>query len=66
MEGALVEGNWPEWFVLSRNRGWEQFQKLPRPRAKEENWRFSNVKALDLESFRYPVAVTNADDLILE
>jgi Fe-S cluster assembly protein SufD len=64
MEGALVEGNWPEWFVLSRNRGWEQFQKLPRPRAKEENWRFSNVKALDLESFRYPVAVTNADDLV--
>ena len=28
MEGALVEGQWPEWFVASRQRGWADFQQL--------------------------------------
>ena len=60
IEGALVEGQWPEWFVASRQRGWEDFQKLPAPAAKDEKWRFSNVRALALEAFRYPGAVTDA------
>jgi Fe-S cluster assembly protein SufD len=60
IEGALVEGHWPEWFVASRQRGWEDFQKLPDPAAKDEKWRFSNVRALALEAFRYPGAVTDA------
>ena len=60
IEGALVEGHWPEWFVASRQRGWEDFQKLPAPAAKDEKWRFSNVRALALDAFRYPVAVTDA------
>ena len=59
IEGALVEGHWPEWFVASRQRGWEDFQKLPAPAAKDEKWRFSNVRALALEAFRYPGAVTD-------
>ena len=58
IEGALVEGHWPEWFVASRQRGWEDFQKLPVPAAKDEKWRFSNVRALALDAFRYPGAVT--------
>jgi Fe-S cluster assembly protein SufD len=57
IEGALVEGHWPEWFVASRQRGWEDFQKLPAPAAKDEKWRFSNVRALALDAFRYPGAV---------
>ena len=64
VEGALVEGNWPDWFVASRNRGWEEFQKLPAPGAKDEKWRFSNVKALALDAFRYPGPVTSADSLV--
>jgi Fe-S cluster assembly protein SufD len=60
IEGALVEGHWPEWFLASRQRGWEDFQKLPAPAAKDEKWRFSNVRALALEAFRYPGAVTDA------
>jgi Fe-S cluster assembly protein SufD len=63
IEGALVEGHWPEWFVASRQRGWEDFQKLPAPAAKDEKWRFSNVRALALEAFRYPGAVTDATAL---
>lgn len=59
MEGALIEGQWPEWFVASRRRGWEDFQKLPAPGAKDEKWRFSNVRALDLEPYRYPSAVSD-------
>ena len=57
MEGALVEGQWPEWFVASRQRGWADFQQLPAPVPKDEKWRFSNVKALALDGFRYPAAV---------
>ncbi len=61
LEGALVEGNWPDWFVASRKRGWEEFQKLPAPGAKDEKWRFSDVKALALDAFRYPGPVASAD-----
>ncbi len=64
MEGALVEGSWPDWFVASRQRGWEDFQKLPVPAAKNEMWRFSNVKALALDAFRYPAAVSDAAALV--
>lgn len=64
MEGSLVEGSWPEWFSASRRRGWEEFQALPQPKIKDESWRFSNVKALDLEAFRYPGAVTDGADLV--
>lgn len=63
VEGALVEGRWPEWFVASRQRGWEEFQALPAPGLKDENWRFSNVRGLDLDSFRYPAPVTDAGAL---
>lgn len=64
MEGALVEGHWPQWFVASRQRGWEEFQAQPVPGAKDEHWRFSNVRALDLEVFRYPEPVADASALI--
>jgi len=64
MEGALIEGHWPDWFVASRKRGWENFQALPAPLVKDEKWRFSNVKALELDGFRYPVAVTDANALM--
>ena len=64
MEGALLEGQWPEWFIASRQRGWEDFQKLPAPVAKDEKWRFSNVAALALEGFAYPGPVTDAGALV--
>lgn len=64
MEGALVEGRWPEWFVESRRRGWEDFQRLPLPAAKDENWRFSNVKALALDGFCYPGPVGDPASLV--
>jgi Fe-S cluster assembly protein SufD len=64
MEGALLEGQWPEWFIASRQRGWEDFQKLPVPGAKDEKWRFSNVAALALEGFAYPGPVTDGGALV--
>ncbi|MBJ7259071.1 MAG: Fe-S cluster assembly protein SufD [Chthoniobacterales bacterium] len=64
MEGALTEGRWPEWFDASRRRGWEDFQKIPAPAAKDEHWRFSNVKALALDAFRYPAGVSDSAALV--
>lgn len=64
MEGALIDGQWPDWFVDSRRRGWEDFQKLPMPAAKDEHWRFSNVKALVLDGFCYPGPVGDPASLV--
>lgn len=63
-EVASVQGNWPEWFAASRKRGWEEFRSLSAPAAKDEKWRFSNVKALALDDFCYPAPVADPDSLV--
>lgn len=63
MQGAVVEGTWPEWFSTSRRRGWEEFRSLSAPVAKDEMWRFSDVKSLALDAFCYPAPVADTDSL---
>jgi Fe-S cluster assembly protein SufD len=41
----------PEWFIDRQRRGWAEFQALAMPSRKEESWRFSDLKKLDLEGF---------------
>lgn len=64
LEGPRLEGHWPEWFAALRKRGWEEFQALPLPAAKDEKWRFSDVKALALDGFGYPGPVSDAAALV--
>ena len=64
MEAPRMEGDWPEWFNASRKRGWEEFLALPLPAAKDEKWRFSNVKALALDGFGYPGPVSDGAALV--
>ena len=49
-----------------QREAWEKFQSLPMPVRTDENWRFANVKSLDLSSFQAPLPVEDAvrDDLL--
>jgi Fe-S cluster assembly protein SufD len=55
--GHILSGNanrnadLPAWFVEQQRAAWIEFQNLPMPTAKDQAWRFSNVKALDLAPY---------------
>lgn len=38
----------PEWFSTRSNAAWTEFQVLPLPGLKDENWRYSNAKKIEL------------------
>jgi Fe-S cluster assembly protein SufD len=44
----------PAWFREQQRAAWIEFQNLPLPTIKDQAWRFSNVKALDLAPFHLP------------
>ena len=41
----------PAEFCASQERAWERFNELPMPRRNDENWRFTDVRALTLAPF---------------
>ncbi len=41
----------PAWFRTRQQEAWARFGSLPMPTRKDQPWRFSNVKALDLSPF---------------
>ncbi len=41
----------PSWFREQQAAAWTEFQNLPTPAVKDQAWRFSNVKALDLAPY---------------
>jgi Fe-S cluster assembly protein SufD len=38
----------PAWFTTRSNAAWTEFQSLPLPGLKDENWRYSNSKKIEL------------------
>lgn len=44
----------PVWFREQQQVAWAEFQSLPMPALKDQAWRFSNVKALDLSPYHLP------------
>ncbi len=42
--------NTPDWFTARSTAAWTEFQSLPLPGLKNENWRYSNAKKIDLET----------------
>ncbi len=38
----------PTWFTTRSNDAWIEFQSLPLPGLKDENWRYSNAKKIEL------------------
>jgi hypothetical protein len=50
----------------SQESAWQRFERIPMPVRNDENWRFANVKDLDLSSYTVAAVVDDAlrDDLI--
>jgi Fe-S cluster assembly protein SufD len=44
----------PAWWLEAKKAAWNQFLALPLPSRTDENWRFSNLKGLDLDGFTLP------------
>jgi Fe-S cluster assembly protein SufD len=52
----------PGWFREQQQAAWTEFQNLPMPAVKDQAWRFSNIKALDLDPYHLPsAAISDAD-----
>ena len=51
----------PAWFREQQQAAWTKFEALPYPNRKDQAWRFSNVKALDLSSYNFG-ATLNQDE----
>lgn len=57
----------PAWFREQQRSAWIEFQNLPMPALKDQAWRFSNVKALDLAPYRFvaaPLSDSQTRDLL--
>ena len=44
-------GTHPEYFQQRQRLAWERFQALPAPTRKDENWRFADVKQIDVSPY---------------
>lgn len=55
------ESDLPEWFREQQRNAWSKFEAIPRPRRKDQPWRFSNVDLLDLSSFQSPGPLSEDD-----
>lgn len=51
LDAPNIDSTLPDWFLAVRQQGWEEFEALPFPGRKDELWRFSSLKALDLTGF---------------
>src|SRR5205085_5635811 len=51
----------PAWFREQQRAAWAKFDSLPYPNRKDQAWRFSSVKALDLSPFRQGTELTQAE-----
>ena len=61
LSGPDDSRQFPEWFLEEQRTAWAEFERLPAPTRNDQPWRFSNVKLLDLSSFKRSEPV--ADDL---
>ena len=58
-------GTHPTYFHERQQAAWEKFTQLPMPVRTDENWRFSDVKAVDLSPFHRADAIADADRIAL-
>jgi Fe-S cluster assembly protein SufD len=57
----------PAWFREQQQAAWTRFEALPYPNRKDQAWRFSNVRALDLSNYNFGAALNqNERDEILD
>jgi Fe-S cluster assembly protein SufD len=57
--------DFPTYYRQRQAAAWERFESLPMPKRTDENWRFSDVKSLDLSAFVCADAVSDATQAAL-
>lgn len=66
--GALVEAlceRSPDWLAELRREAWAKYQELPYPKGREEYWRWTDVRSVQPDNFRFlsPEAGTDVTSL---
>lgn len=56
--------DWPDWFQNDQQRAWETFTLLPAPARTDETWRYSRLKAINLDSYRLAGIISDPQPLI--
>lgn len=57
----ILNSSAPSWFQARATQAWSDFQSLPLPGIKDEHWRYSNAKKIDLESLNSAVEASLED-----
>lgn len=61
------DGKYPDWFLRRQLEAWGTFSSLPFPDRRNEKWRFSNLKLLDLETLEQaPALPSDLSDQLVE
>jgi Fe-S cluster assembly protein SufD len=58
-------GTHPDYFRQRQRAAWERYEALPAPSRRDENWRFADVKQLDLSPFHRAEPLTGAEQAAL-
>lgn len=59
-----AESSFPHWFAQLQEHAWKKFQTSPMPTRRDEMWRFSNLKTLDLARWHAASSPTDVDALL--
>ena len=59
-----ISSDLPAWFSEQQKQAWTEFQSVPQPTRHDEQWRFSNLKILDLARWHLASASTDVDALL--
>ena len=57
----LRSADLPAWFRDQQQAAWTKFEAASYPNRKDQPWRFSNVNALDLSSYNFGAALSDAE-----
>lgn len=57
-EFLALQQDLPAWWIDQKRAQWALFQSLPLPTRKDEEWRFANVNAIQLDGFSLPQTVS--------
>ena len=55
----------PDYFQQRQRSAWERYQALPHPSRRDENWRFADVKQIDLAPYHRAEPLTGAEQAVL-
>jgi Fe-S cluster assembly protein SufD len=61
-DAGIVASTQPDWLGALRDRAWDAYRELPLPTRKLEEWRYTDVAQLGLDSVRPALAGSRPDD----